>query len=83
MELGRPDAEIVHDRARPGDVSRLVADVARARTLLGYEPRVSLSEGVQRLLQWYRDQGKTPEQLLEQEILHNWIPVSDAVTTRS
>jgi len=83
MELGRPDAEIVHDRARPGDVSRLVADVTRARTLLGYESRVSLSEGVQRLLQWYRDQGKTPEQLLEQEILHNWIPGSDAVTTRS
>jgi len=79
VELGRPNAEIVHDRPRPGDVNRLIADVARARTLLGYEPRVSLSEGLQRLLQWYRDQHKTPEELLEQEILHNWVPTSDVV----
>jgi hypothetical protein len=40
---------------------------------------VSLSEGLQRLLKWYNDQHKTPEQLLEQEILHNWVPASDAV----
>ena len=54
--VGRPDAEIVHDRPRPGDVARLIADVSRARTLLGYEPRVSLSEGLQRLL---RDEEET------------------------
>src|SRR5215510_13454172 len=77
--VGRPDAAIEHDRPRPGDVNRLIADVARARTLLGYEPRVSLSEGMQRLLQWYRDQHKTPEELLEQEILHNWVPASEIV----
>jgi UDP-glucose 4-epimerase len=79
VEAGRPDAAVDHDRPRPGDVPRLVADVSRARALLGYEPRVSLSEGLQRLLQWYRDQRKTPEELLEQEILHNWVPASDAV----
>jgi UDP-glucose 4-epimerase len=79
IEAGRPDAVIEHDRPRPGDVPRLVADVARARRLLGYEPRVSLSQGIQHLLQWYRDQRKTPEELLEQEILHNWVPASDAV----
>ena len=79
IEAGRPDAAVEHDRPRPGDVSRLVADVARARTLLGYEPQVSLSDGLQRLLQWYRDQRRTPEELLEQEILHNWVPASDSV----
>jgi UDP-glucose 4-epimerase len=76
---GRRDAVIEHDQPRPGDVNRLVADVTRARTLLGFEPQVSLSEGLQRLLRWYRDQPKSPEELLEQEILHNWIPVSDPV----
>lgn len=79
IEAGRSDAAVEHDRPRPGDVSRLVADVARARALLGYEPQVSLSEGLQRLLQWYRDQRRTPEELLEQEILHNWVPASDSV----
>jgi UDP-glucose 4-epimerase len=75
-EVGRPNAAVEYDRPRPGDVNRLIADVARARTLLGYEPKVSLSEGLQRLLQWYRDQRRTPEELLEQEIVHNWIPAS-------
>ena len=79
IEAGLPEAVIEHDRPRPGDVPRLVADVARARTLLGYEPRVSLPEGIQRLLQWYRDQRKSPEELLEQEILHNWVTASDTV----
>ena len=79
VEAGRPDAVVEHDRPRPGDVSRLVADVARARQLLNYEPKVSLSEGLQRLLQWYRDQHKSPEELLEQEILHNWVPASGVV----
>jgi UDP-glucose 4-epimerase len=74
---GNPDAVVEHDRPRPGDVNRLVADVARARELLGFEPRVSMSEGLQRLLQWYRDQNKTPEELLEQEIVRNWIPASN------
>jgi UDP-glucose 4-epimerase len=77
IEAGRPDAVVEHDRARPGDVNRLVADVARARTLLGYEPRVSLAEGLQRLLNWYQAQHKTPEELLEQEILHNWVAASE------
>ena len=76
LEVGRPDAEVVHDRPRPGDVPRLVADVSRAKSMLGYEPRVTLAEGLQRLLQWYRDIGVPPEQLLEQEILHNWVSTS-------
>lgn len=79
LEVGRLDATVEYDRPRPGDVSRLVADVARARTLLGYEPKVSLSEGLQRLLQWYRDQNKSPEELLEQEVVRNWIPASNTV----
>ena len=71
---GRPNAEIVHDEPRPGDVYRLIADVSRARALLGFSPRVSMSDGLQRLLQWYRDQKKSPEELLEQEVVRNWIP---------
>jgi UDP-glucose 4-epimerase len=76
VETGRPDAQIEHDAPRPGDVYRLIADVSRAHTLLGFEPRVSMAEGLQRLLQWYRDQRKTPEELLEQEVRHNWVTAS-------
>ena len=69
---GRPDAELVHDEGRPGDVLRLCADMSEARSLLGYDVRVPLVEGLTRLLEWYRDQGVPPEELLRHEIVRNW-----------
>ncbi len=69
---GRSDAAIEHDRPRPGDVLRLYADMSHARETLGYAPTVTLEEGLRRLLAWYREQGVSPEQMLEQEVVHNW-----------
>ena len=69
---GRPDVRIEHDEPRPGDVLRLWADMSRARTLLGYVPAVSMQDGLQRLLEWYRASGADPARLLEQEIVRNW-----------
>eukprot|EP00941_MAST-03F_sp_MAST-3F-sp1_P000109 g109.t1 len=39
---------------QPGDVPRTAADVTKARTLLGYNPQVSLEEGLRRTVKWYR-----------------------------
>jgi UDP-glucose 4-epimerase len=69
---GRADAPVVHDIQRPGDVLRLGADMTRARELLGYEVQVGLEEGLRRLLEWYRSQPVSPEDLLQQEIVLNW-----------
>jgi hypothetical protein len=41
--LGKPDAPVVHDEPRPGDVLRLCADSSRSQRLLRFEPRVSPS----------------------------------------
>ena len=67
-------ATVAHDGARPGDVLRLCADTSRARALLGYEPSVPLAEGLAQLLAWYRALGTPPEELLRDEVLHNWEP---------
>jgi nucleoside-diphosphate-sugar epimerase len=32
-------------------------DISKAQRLLGYEPRVSVSEGIRRTARWYRDNG--------------------------
>ena len=40
-----------------GDVRLTSADIVRARKLLGYSPQVSLEEGIERLIQWYRSSG--------------------------
>ncbi|WP_380676948.1 NAD-dependent epimerase/dehydratase family protein [Salinigranum sp. GCM10025319] len=40
------DSEIVHTDPRPGDVDHSTADLTKARERLGYEPTVSLEEGL-------------------------------------
>jgi UDP-glucose 4-epimerase len=69
---GSPQVQIKHDEPRPGDISRLLADTAKAKALLGYEVRVSLKEGLQRLKQWYSSQAQSPAELLAEETPHNW-----------
>lgn len=44
----------IFDQPRAGDVAHSVADLGRARELLGYEPRVTLEQGLQRTVAWYR-----------------------------
>lgn len=41
---------------QPGDVPRTWADVSKAGRLLGYEPKVSIEEGVRRFVQWLKTQ---------------------------
>ena len=69
---GRSDTRVVHDDPRPGDVLRLCADTARARRLLAFEPRTSLREGLTRLLEWYRAQGRSPGAWLAATATRNW-----------
>ncbi len=40
--------------AQPGDVAMTCADVSKARKRLGYEPRTSVREGLDRFVRWYR-----------------------------
>jgi len=50
---GRPIAP-VHGDPRPGDIRHSLADIGKARRLLGYEPVVGLDEGLERTVAWYR-----------------------------
>jgi UDP-glucuronate 4-epimerase len=38
---------------QPGDIPQTWASVAKARDLLGYEPRTPFTEGIQRFAEWY------------------------------
>lgn len=40
---------------RPTEIWRMMADAERARTLLGWEPKVSFAEGLERTIAWFRD----------------------------
>jgi len=41
---------------QPGDVPITYADISKARSLLGYNPRVSLEEGIEKFVYWHREQ---------------------------
>ena len=55
--LGRADVEPeVTGRFRAGDIRHCFADITRARALLGYEPAVSLEDGIEELAAWLEGQ---------------------------
>jgi nucleoside-diphosphate-sugar epimerase len=46
--------DVMYGPFRNGDVKDSLADITRARTLLGYEPTVSLEAGLKKTIAWYR-----------------------------
>lgn len=49
------DIPITYSPARSGDVRHSLADIDKARLMLGYQPRVSFEEGMAHTLDWYRE----------------------------
>lgn len=43
---------------QPGDVVETYADIDHSRECLGFEPRVSLEEGIFEFVEWYRDYAR-------------------------
>lgn len=52
------EVEPIFADARAGDVRESLADITRARTLLGYEPQYSLEEGLRQSIEYYRSIAK-------------------------
>jgi len=40
---------------QPGDVQKTWADITQAKTLLSFEPKTSIDEGVQSFVTWYKN----------------------------
>jgi len=53
-DLINPEVPEVHGEAKPGEQQRSVLGYERARRELGWEPRVSLQEGLRRTVEWFR-----------------------------
>jgi nucleoside-diphosphate-sugar epimerase len=43
-----------HAEPRSGDIKHSLADISRARDLLGYVPKVDFREGIRRTVEWYK-----------------------------
>jgi|TARA_Y100000310_G_scaffold325155_1_gene388203 GDP-L-fucose synthase len=47
--------EVKWDTSQPGGDNRRLMDSSRAKDLLGWEPQVSLEEGIRRTMDWYKE----------------------------
>jgi dTDP-L-rhamnose 4-epimerase len=50
--LGKQIAPEIVGKYREGDIRHCIADISKAKRLLGYEPKVALEAGLDELLQW-------------------------------
>lgn len=47
----------ITEKYREGDIRHCIADISRARALLGYEPSVALEDGIPGLIDWVKQQS--------------------------
>lgn len=70
--IGREDLKPILDRPRPGDVHMHYADTSKAKRLIGWQPKVSLDEGIPMLIEHMTSQKMDFAKMLAEEKTHNW-----------
>jgi nucleoside-diphosphate-sugar epimerase len=55
--MNKKDLKNVHADPRPTDIRHGYADINKAKKILGYHPKVSLKEGLTKLVNWYTKQN--------------------------
>jgi len=55
IQLAGSSSQIVHVPKTYVDVELRVPSIDKAKTLLGFEPKVDLNEGIKRTIEWYRN----------------------------
>ncbi len=56
LALGQ-EPNVTYEPSRSGEVTHYVADLTKARSLLDYQPKVSLIEGIKLAIDWQRQTG--------------------------
>ncbi|MFQ6040127.1 MAG: SDR family oxidoreductase [Candidatus Poribacteria bacterium] len=69
-ELLGSDIEPVHLDQRPGDIRHSLADISKAQTILGYEPKVDLTVGLMKTIDWFRSEQIFGKEISPQPLPH-------------
>lgn len=68
--VGAAEISPQFDEARPGDVDEHWADTSKAKSVLGFEARIPIQEGLERYVEWLRS---SPEgEGVEPDVVRNW-----------
>jgi len=54
-EISGSTLEAIHREDRPGDVRDSLADISKAKTILGYQPDVFTKEGLKIAFSWFKE----------------------------
>ncbi len=60
LGLDRSKFLVRYDKPRPGDQRHMEADIGEARRVLGWNPKVTFEEGLERTIQWARQKSQHP-----------------------
>ncbi len=47
--------DVIHGENRIGDIPHSLADITKAKTLLGYKPKVDVKSGLKKAFSWYKE----------------------------
>lgn len=57
--MGAENLPIEYQPPRPGDVRRHLSDIKKAKSLINFEPKIDLNEGLSKTIQWYKDKTES------------------------
>jgi nucleoside-diphosphate-sugar epimerase len=52
------DFDVSYESRKKGDMTHTLADISKAREMLGYEPLVSLEEGLESFVRWFEEENQ-------------------------
>ncbi len=58
-KISQSGIEPIYAEERPGDVEHSLADISKAKNLLGYNPKISVEEGLKKTFNWFKEKLKT------------------------
>ena len=47
-----------HTHSRPGDIRHSLADISKARRLMGYQPKINFEEGLKKTVAWFKKEHR-------------------------
>jgi len=71
-KLGKRNLRPIHIDSRPGDVRQHLADISKAKKILGFKPCIDIEEGISRYIGWLVNQNIDFKKLLKEVEEINW-----------
>ncbi len=63
QSITKSNTEIIYSEEQKGDATKTFADIARAKSLLGYNPKTKLEDGLLAQVEWHREKRESEKRI--------------------